>query len=62
MNYNNQVSTLNRVRDVVPDAYLREFPSGVKVQVGAFDDTPGAESLVNRLQEEGISAQVYQAP
>ncbi|WP_219729910.1 SPOR domain-containing protein [Sodalinema gerasimenkoae] len=61
VDYNNQVSTLNRVREQVPDAYLREFPDGVKVQVGAFDDTPSAESLVNRLQEDGISARVYQA-
>ncbi len=62
VDYNNQVSTLNQVREVVPDAYLRQFPGGVKVQVGAFDDTQSAESLVNRLQEDGISAQVYQAP
>lgn len=61
VDYNNQVSTLERVREQVPDAYLREFPDGVKVQVGAFDDTPSAESLVNRLQEDGISARVYQA-
>ncbi|TVR13034.1 MAG: SPOR domain-containing protein, partial [Phormidium sp. GEM2.Bin31] len=61
VDYNNQVSTLERVREQVPDAYLREFPDGVKVQVGAFDDIPSAESLVNRLQEDGISARVYQA-
>jgi hypothetical protein len=60
VDYNDQVSRLEQVREVVPDAYLREFPEGVKVQVGAFDETGTAQSLVDRLTEEGISAQVYQ--
>ncbi len=60
VDYNDQVSRLEQVREVVPDAYLREFPDGVKVQVGAFDDTGAAQGLVNRLGEDGISAQVYQ--
>lgn len=60
VDYNDQVSRLEQVREVVPDAYLREFPDGVKVQVGAFDDTQTAQGLVNRLGEDGISAQVYE--
>lgn len=60
VDYNDQVSRLEQVREAVPDAYLREFPDGVKVQVGAFDDTEMAQRLVNRLGEDGISAQVYQ--
>ncbi len=60
VDYNDQVSRLEQVREVVPDAYLREFPDGVKVQVGAFDDTQTAQRLVNRLGEDGISAQVYE--
>lgn len=60
VDYNDQVSRLEQVREVVPDAYLREFPDGVKVQVGAFDDTQTAQALVSRLGEDGISAQVYE--
>jgi len=60
VDYNDEVARLEQVREVVPDAYLREFPEGVKVQVGAFDDTGTAQGLVDRLTEEGISAQVYQ--
>ncbi|MBP0002036.1 MAG: hypothetical protein J7641_24100 [Cyanobacteria bacterium SID2] len=59
VNYNGNVETFDLVREVVPDAYLREFPNGTKVQVGAFDDSPTAESLVDVLEQQGISAEVY---
>lgn len=62
VDYNDEAATLDRVRELVPDAYLREFPEGVKVQVGAFDDTASAENLVERLEDSGVSARVYRAP
>ncbi len=50
---------LQRARDVVPDAYLREFPIGARIQLGAIDDASGARGLVERLKDAGIEARVY---
>jgi len=47
-------------RQVVPDAYVREFPVGVKIQMGAFEDAPSAQIMVKYLKEQGLAAQVYQ--
>jgi hypothetical protein len=52
--------TLFIARDVVPDAYVREFPIGVKIQMGAFEDSASAQTMVNYLKEQGLAAQVYQ--
>lgn len=52
--------TLFIARDVVPDAYVREFPIGVKIQMGAFEDAASAQTMVNYLKEQGLAAQVYQ--
>jgi len=54
--------TYEQAREVVPDAYLREFPSGVKIQMGAFATEEDARALVDRLQKQGITAEIYQAP
>ncbi|OAB61547.1 hypothetical protein AY599_10665 [Leptolyngbya valderiana BDU 20041] len=59
VDYNGNVATLDRVREVVPDAYLREFPSGTKVQVAALDDRASAEDFAETLEREGISAEVW---
>jgi hypothetical protein len=55
LDYSNEES-LERVRTVVPDAYVREFPNGVKIQMGALLDAKSAEQLVRELKEKGISA------
>lgn len=59
IDYNNDDS-LFIARQVVPDAYLREFPVGVKIQMAAFDDAASAQQMANYLKEQGLAAQVYQ--
>ncbi|MEB3337239.1 MAG: SPOR domain-containing protein [Leptolyngbyaceae bacterium] len=59
-NYNGD-RALEEARKAVPDAYVRNFPeSGARVQFGAFNDAASAQALVEQLQQQGISAQVYQ--
>lgn len=50
----------NQTLQVTGDGYLREFPEVGKVlQVGAFDTEARAEELVQRLEQQGISATIY---
>lgn len=51
--------TLESARKIVPDAYVRNLPEGTKIQMGAFNTEADATSLVNRVQQEGISASIY---
>lgn len=52
---------LQQVRTAVPDAYVRNLPSsGAKVQLGAFSSEAAAQERLNELQQQGISAQIYQ--
>lgn len=55
----NGISSLENTRKVVPDAYVRDFPNGVKIQVGALDRPGDAERLVKELQDKGIPAKHY---
>lgn len=50
--------TLEQVREVVPDAYLREFNQGTKIQLGTFNDRASAEAFIDELEYQGISAQI----
>ncbi len=59
IDYQNEDS-LYQARQVIPDAYVREFPIGVKVQMAAFEDTASAQAMVQYLKEQGFAAQVYQ--
>lgn len=59
IDYQNEDS-LFLARQVIPDAYVREFPNGLKVQMAAFEDTASAERMVQYLKEQGFAAQVYQ--
>lgn len=52
--------TLEQVQSVVPDAYLRDFPAGTRIQLGAFSDQAGAEKWVQELKNQGIAAELYQ--
>lgn len=54
--------TLEQARKAVPDAYLREFPEGKRIQMGAFKLEPEAKALVEQLQQQGVSASVYRSP
>jgi cell division septation protein DedD len=51
-------ASLASARRVVGDAYVRNFSSGAKIQMGAFSQPAAAQNLVNQLQQQGISAQV----
>jgi cell division septation protein DedD len=42
----------------VNDAYVRNFNSGAKVQMGVFSEAERAEELTQDLQRRGIPAQV----
>jgi hypothetical protein len=50
--------SLESARSVVSDAYVRNFSSGTRIQMGAFSQESSARSLVNQLQNQGIPAQV----
>lgn len=58
MEYESEQS-LEKARQVVADAYTREFPVGVRIQLGAFGDATTAQVLVQELQRQGLPAQVY---
>ena len=51
--------SLESARRVVGDAYVRDFGSGSRIQMGAFSQESSAQNLVNQLQQQGIPAQVY---
>ena len=59
-NYTDERS-LEKAREVVPDAYVREFKTGVKVQMGALDNPEAAKRLAEELRVQGISVQ-YDTP
>ncbi|MEG5163928.1 SPOR domain-containing protein [Microcoleus sp. AT3-A2] len=52
--------SLQQARTVVPDAYVRNFSKGVKIQMGALSDAASAERLAKELQEKGMKPQYYQ--
>jgi cell division septation protein DedD len=51
---------LEQAQKVVPDAYVRNFSDGARIQLGAFDDPGKADALVEQLNKEGIPAKVEQ--
>ncbi|MDX2216322.1 MAG: SPOR domain-containing protein [Oculatellaceae cyanobacterium bins.114] len=50
--------SLEQVRQVAGDAFLRNTNEGARVQVGAFSEQSRAEELVQDLQQQGISARI----
>ncbi|GEM_PF-243621 len=59
VNYDND-RTLEQSRQAVPDAFLRRFPDErSRIQVGSFNDSAAASGLVQKLQQQGIPAEVY---
>ena len=52
-------SALTKSQAVVPDAYLRNFPDGAKIQLGAYGDAAAAEAKAQELRSRGIPAEVY---
>lgn len=51
--------SLSNARSAVGEAYVRNFPAGARIQMGAFEQQSSAEALVQDLQQQGISAEVY---
>jgi hypothetical protein len=52
--------SLSQARQAVNDAYVRNFDDGsTKVQMGAFVDAASAQGMAQRLQQQGVPAQVY---
>lgn len=54
----NGTQSLESARGAVGDAYVRNFSSGTRIQMGAFSQQSSAQNLVNQLQGQGIPAQV----
>lgn len=52
--------SLEDAREVVDDAYVRNFESGARIQLGAFNSEEGAAALAEELQGQGIEAQIYE--
>jgi hypothetical protein len=52
--------SLEQARIAVPDAYVRKFSKGVKIQMGALNDAASAELLAKELQAKGVKPQYYQ--
>jgi cell division septation protein DedD len=44
----------------VPDAFVRNFSEGAKIQVGAYDNEIEARAKVESLRQQGISAEIKQ--
>lgn len=52
--------SLEQAREVVSDAWVRNFDNGAKIQLGVFGDAASARDLAASLQQQGLPAQVYQ--
>lgn len=57
--YTNE-KALQQAKTAVPDAYVRNFSKGVKIQMGALNDAASAERLAKELQAKGVKPQYYQ--
>lgn len=49
---------LEQMRRVVPEAYVRDFPEGPQIQVGAYDSRQPAEEIVQFLKRQGIATTI----
>ena len=53
--------SFEQAKEVIPDAYIAEFKTGKKIQVGALSDAASAKRLRDELQVQGITA-YYDVP
>ncbi len=51
--------SLQKARKIVSDAYLRDFPQGTRIQLGAYKDQTTANLIAEQLRKQGIEVQVY---
>jgi hypothetical protein len=52
----------NRVRELVPDAFRVEFEGKMMMQAGAYPTQEEAKATAERLQQQGLAAQVVYIP
>jgi hypothetical protein len=52
--------SLESVREVVDGAYVRNFDTGARIQLGAFNTSEGAAALVEELQQQGLNVDILE--
>lgn len=52
-------NSLQQAQVAVPDAYVRQFKVGDRIQMGAFLTQADANDLANRLEDQGLAVSVY---
>jgi hypothetical protein len=56
IDYQNDGS-LEQAQAAIPDAYVREFKTGTKVQMGALEDAATARKLAEQLRVQGLTVE-----
>ena len=51
--------SLNKARELVPDAFVRNFKAGTRIQLAAFDNRAQAEQQVAFLTQQGIVVELF---
>ncbi|PZV08010.1 MAG: hypothetical protein DCF22_21015 [Leptolyngbya sp.] len=51
--------SLSEAKQKVPDAYLQNYPTGAKVQLGSFENESAAKARVEELRQQGVQAEIY---
>lgn len=52
-------ASLNKAREVVPDAFVRNFKAGARIQLAAFDNRAQAEQQVAFLTQQGVVVELF---
>ncbi len=52
-------ASLSKAREFVPDAFVRNFEAGVRIQLAAFDNRSQAEDQVALLTQQGIAVELF---
>ena len=52
-------AALAQARTVVPDAFVRNFSSGSRIQLAVFDNQAQAEEQINALRQRGLAVQLF---
>lgn len=51
--------SLNKAREFVPDAFIRNFNAGARIQLAAFDNQAQAEDQVASLTQQGMTVELF---
>ena len=52
-------ASLDKARELVPDAFVRNFEAGARIQLAAFDNRAQAEDQVAFLTQQGITVELF---